>query len=855
MRKVFWKNDWFVGGAVTLVILVLYISTSLFDGLDSRIYDAGMRGVSQKPSDKVAVIAIDNQSVENLGRWPWPRDIQARLIDRLTESGAKVITSSVLLTEPQVDAGLGYIQQLSKIAGTAPVPVVASEADASAVVEQQEDPRWPQVRQVLAEATAKLNADASLVSSLKNAGNVVIPMAFESFGKPEGLPDKELPDYIARNLIDMGVGDGGAEYVLSPQMPLPAFGQVATAVGALVSLNDPDGVYRHEYVAVDYFKGIFPSLAVMSVAKGLNLEPKDIRLLPGQAIQIGQLNVAVDEQARMRPLYYNAAEGQSAFSVDSFYDVYSGKISLEKYRGKIVLIGATALGVAQFMPTPTNPRMPAVEVLAHTISSILQQKFVVEPSWSGLVTFAAVILVALYLMFLLPRLKAGVAAVFSVLILLSLVGTSWGLMAFKLVWVPLMLPASLVLIAHLVLTTFRFLTTERGKERSDAESAESNRMLGLAFQNQGQLDMAFDKFRKCPLDESMLDILYNLALDFERKRQFNKATVVFEYLSTFNAKYKDVEQRLKRSKNMEETVVFGQPNKGNSSLAMGGEVEKPMLGRYQIEKELGKGAMGVVYLGKDPKISRVVAIKTMALSAEFDEEELEDVRARFFREAETAGRLNHPNIVTIYDAGEEHDLAYIAMEFLKGKDLVPYSKPANLLPLPDVLAIVRQVADALGFAHAQNVVHRDIKPANIMYEPDSKTVKVTDFGIARITDSSRTKTGMVLGTPSYMSPEQLSGKKIDGRSDLFSLGVMLYQLCVGQLPFKGESMAELMFRIANEPHRNIRDINPDIPLGLSALINRALTKDPTQRYQTGQDFANAVRQCEALLQNGQADKS
>jgi serine/threonine protein kinase len=184
-----------------------------------------------------------------------------------------------------------------------------------------------------------------------------------------------------------------------------------------------------------------------------------------------------------------------------------------------------------------------------------------------------------------------------------------------------------------------------------------------------------------------------------------------------------------------------------------------MLGRYEIEKELGKGAMGVVYLGRDPKINRVVAIKTMALSQEFEADELVEVKERFFREAETAGRLNHANIVTMFDAGEEHDLAYIAMEFLKGKDLVPYAKPGNLLPLPRVMSIVARVADALSYAHENNVVHRDIKPANIMYEPESDQVKVTDFGIARITDSSKTKTGMVLGTPSFMSPEQLAGKE------------------------------------------------------------------------------------------------
>jgi serine/threonine-protein kinase len=275
----------------------------------------------------------------------------------------------------------------------------------------------------------------------------------------------------------------------------------------------------------------------------------------------------------------------------------------------------------------------------------------------------------------------------------------------------------------------------------------------------------------------------------------------------------------------------------------GGTVEKPMLGRYQVEKELGKGAMGVVYLGRDPKIGRVVAIKTMALSQEFEADELDDVRQRFFREAETAGRLNHPNIVTIFDAGEEHDLAYIAMEFLKGTDLAPHAKRGNLLPLPEVLGIVARVAGALDYAHRNNVVHRDIKPGNIMYDRAADTVKVTDFGIARIADSSKTKTGMVLGTPSFMSPEQLAGRKIDGQSDLFSLGVTLYQLACGALPFQGESMAQLMFRITNEPPADPLAHNPALPDCLLAIINKALAKDKDQRYRTGEEMARDLRAC------------
>ena len=286
----------------------------------------------------------------------------------------------------------------------------------------------------------------------------------------------------------------------------------------------------------------------------------------------------------------------------------------------------------------------------------------------------------------------------------------------------------------------------------------------------------------------------------------------------------------------------GRTNESTLALNKDG-IEKPMLGRYQVEKEIGKGAMGVVYLGRDPKISRVVAIKTMALSDAFDADELADVKARFFREAETAGRLNHPNIVTIYDAGEEHDLAYIAMEYLKGKDLTPHTKADNLLPVSQVLEIVIKVADALDYAHASQIVHRDIKPANIMVELDSGVVKVTDFGIARITDASKTKTGVVLGTPSYMSPEQLTGKKIDGQSDLYSLGVTLYSLLTGQLPFTADSMAALMYKIANEPHTDIRQINHSLPDDLAMIVNKLLEKEAANRYQTGQQLAKDLNKC------------
>jgi serine/threonine-protein kinase len=265
------------------------------------------------------------------------------------------------------------------------------------------------------------------------------------------------------------------------------------------------------------------------------------------------------------------------------------------------------------------------------------------------------------------------------------------------------------------------------------------------------------------------------------------------------------------------------------------------LGRYELSHELGKGAMGVVYRGRDPRINREVAIKAIPLADEFDPEDLEQARASFFREAEMAGRLSHPHIVTIYDAGEDGGTAYIAMELLRGQHLVDYTSPAQRLPTAVAIEIVARLADALHYAHQNQVVHRDIKPANIMFDAPSGELKITDFGIARLTDSGRTRTGVVLGTPSFMSPEQLQGRPITGRSDLFSLAVSLYQLLTGQLPFRGDTMPGLMIKIAQEPHPRIGAINPALPPGLDEFFDRALAKDPAGRYDSGASFAQALR--------------
>ncbi len=826
-RSQFWRSDWFVGCLVVIAVFLFHQSTDFIDTLERRLYDYASTSTGKQPSDRIAIIAIDDQSIANIGRWPWPRDIHAQLIDQLSAAKVKTIAHTVFFFEPQTDRGLPYIRKMKS--------VIAGSGAASAEVNDQ-------LAKVISEAEIALDTDAKLAASVMKAGNVLLPSVFVT-GDPLGKPDSPLPPFAMKSAVEEN--GGFSVQAISGQQPIETIGTASAGVAHLNQAKDiVDGTVRSEPLLINYYGMAVPSMALLAAAKSLNLAMADIKLNPGQSVQIGKLRIKTDESARMLPQFYKSRDGKPAFPIDSFYDVLSGKIPASKYADKVVLIGATAAGVGSFFSTPiASSNMSPAEMIAHITSSILSEHFIVAPGWGLWVSFGVFLLVAAYLIALLPRLSAGVSAAITAVLFSLILISEFGLLAGASLWLKLVLPATLLLVGHLALTTKRFLVTEAGKVKSDEESAETNRMMGLAHQGQGQLDMAFDRFRRVPYSDALMDNMGNLALDFERKRQFNKAQAVYEYMASLNKDFKGLAAKLNRAKNLSETVILGGggSHPGGTVLLDGGGVEKPMLGRYQVEKELGKGAMGVVYLGKDPKIGRVVAIKTMALAQEFEGEELVDARERFFREAETAGRLQHQNIVTIFDAGEEHDLAYIAMEFLKGKDLADFCRDGNLLPVPTVLSIVARVAEALAYAHRQNVVHRDIKPANIMYELQSDTVKVTDFGIARITDSSKTKTGLVLGTPSFMSPEQIAGKKVDGRSDLYSLGVMLYQMLAGVLPFRGDSMAELMYKIANEEAPDIRMVRRDLPEQIARVVALALSKKSEARYQDGDKFAADLR--------------
>ncbi|MEO1203179.1 MAG: serine/threonine-protein kinase, partial [Pseudomonadota bacterium] len=343
---------------------------------------------------------------------------------------------------------------------------------------------------------------------------------------------------------------------------------------------------------------------------------------------------------------------------------------------------------------------------------------------------------------------------------------------------------------------------------------------GSNFLAAGRLEPAFAELRRCPPSEDLSSVMYKLSLAFEEQAKPERAEAVLEWMKRTHGAWVK-EQKPPKDKN-------GVPQR---------------LGRYLIDKRIGRGAMGAVYLAKDPRINRQLALKAIPIEKEFEDEELKEARLRFYREAESAGRLTHPNIITVYDAGEDKGLAYIAMEYVPGIPLKDFTDPKRLLAPKRAIELAADTAEALDYAHNQGVIHRDIKPANLLYNPKEGSLKISDFGVARLTDNNKTKTGIVLGTPMYMSPEQLGAEKLTGLSDLFSLGVTLYELLVGEVPFQATNIAVLMTKITTEDPAPLAGRRAGIPPGIDAVLAKAMAKRPEDRFSSGGEMAIALRKC------------
>lgn len=802
--------------------------------IENKVYDSlvDLRGVNG--SDAVVVVKIDDRSLREIGPPPWPRSIIADALTQLSGFNPRVLGVHLLFPGPQINPGLREVQALRTAVGEVLSPQLRKE-------------RY-KLDQLLVKVGQTMDHDAELISAVNHAVNAVLPVLFTSEPPEAPVSFAALPDWLVRHsfeahrlspphaaasVIDALLFLGPSDQSIMVHSLITTYEHLARKAAALGHINlvpDRDGIVRRIPLFIPFHDRLFPSFALQVAARYLKADLRDIQRSDA-GISIKSIDIPTDGALKM--LIDGSGVDRHIHSV-SFGDVYNGKASAEDFTGKIVLLGESLPGRTPYLRTAGYGSLSHIDVTAAAVENIINRRHLSRPPWANLLELLVVVYFGLFLVFVIPRVKLRDGA-----LILSIFLVTWVCFAVILFmvfgyWVKLFAPVILTAMGFTVVALRRFAIEKQ------SESTELNKMLGLSFQGKGMLDMAFEKFIKCPVENgSVRDLLYDLGKEFERKRMFSKALAVYHHMQKAG-RFRDIQQRIDTLKSLGEAAGPAAV-KPNGALLLGEATTRPTLGRYEIIEELGQGAMGTVYLGRDPKINREVAIKTLSY-ANVDEGKLDEIKERFLREAEAAGRLSHPNIVTIYDVGEEHDMAYMAMELIKGRVLSEYCQKNNLLPPSRALGFVAAVADALDYAHSRGVVHRDIKPDNIILVGGSQ-VKVTDFGIARVVSASHTETGIILGTPNYMSPEQVEGLHVDGRSDLFSLGVVLYELLAGERPFKGDNLANLMYNIAHAAYTPLKKASPDIPVCCHQIVKKLLAKNPQNRLGSAGKLVRRIGQC------------
>lgn len=839
--RAFRRNDWMIGLAVVAAVMAATVAGMLHE-VEGRAYDLATRIAGEPdPGDEVLVVAIDDASLERIGAWPWSRYTLGEINALIARGDPRVTGYTLPLEEPQNEHAQDTLRGLFEL---------------------NRDQLTPDARELFQQAIRQMGTDRVLAASFERSGDVVIGARYSlGAGAPASLP--ALPASMARHALraEASTARGWPDllhpyergHVARVYPPVEQIGRAASGI-ALAQRTGAEAAstQRALPLALAYDEAWLPSLPLLLYAHARNADPGAIRVTPGRNVTVGDERFETDPGMGVYPAWYGRSGNAVPFEVVSAAAVQAREVPPATFRDRVVLVGVTAPSLADPVDTPTGSLMP-VTAAAHQVASLLQGHLYRVPEWALGARAGAFALVALYLMFLLPRLRLTTALAVTVLLAAALANAELLAMTLRQAWLPLMAPLVALVLGHAVLGGKRVLAGKLAEFQ--VELARANRELGDAYRREGRLDEAFARLQRAGAADETVERVYELGLDYERRRRFARAAEVFQHCRRLVPRYRDTKERITRNKRMQDSVVLGHGGNGGGTKTLvveDGGVQNPMLGRYQLVREIGKGAMGTVYQGRDPKIGREVAIKTLALDAEFEAESLQDIKARFLREAETAGRLNHPNIVTIHDVGEEQDLVWIAMDYLGGTPMSEFTDADALLPPSEVFEVLAQVADALESAHESSVVHRDVKPDNIIYDREQGKATVTDFGVAFLVDQTHTRSGTILGSPSYMSPEQVEGYRVDGRSDQFSLGITLYQLLTGELPFTGDSISNLMYRIAHERHREIRRVKPKLPACAATITNRAMEKDPERRYASAEQLAQALRRCG---QGGRKNKS
>lgn len=736
---------------ITFLVMVLYLDQqSWLEKFNLKFQDLGykFRGKIESGNELV-ILALDRQSLDQYGRWPWSRDKLAALVERLSLANPKVIYLDFYLPPDAVEDTSGRTDLLSQ--------------------------------------------------AMKNAGNVILPLYF-NFAEV-GLTPTRYPDILlSSSLVDIEDREEfsynlpyKAKEVYYPGQTLA---EAAFALGYVNQVRDLDRKVRHESMIVAYDDNYYPSVCLQIARRYMSLKTEDLKVAPGPKIYLKDTFIPTDNQCRFL-INYDGPKGSFRYYPAS--SLLDGSLSPELFFRKIVLVGLTDLSISQ-LNTPVSSRFPAIEKTACVVENIIHKNFLKTSSFLSILDFLVLILIGTFCAFVLPNVNLVQRLVILFVFLFVILNLSFILFSsFHIITKPF----------YPLLELLLFLLVSPGIKPQKVPVSRSKNLVET-----GEAPAIRERF--IPTEPEP-----------EKTMQLDMPGHATEKTST--------PVSFSSPKPLEETFT-PKPEKSTSHISVS------QFGRYQVQEIIGKGAMGTVYKGIDPAIDRLVALKTIRLDTLASPEEMAELVDRLVKEAQAAGRLSHPNIVTIYDVGQEGDLYYIAMEYLQGYTLDRMIQKKSDLNYKIVAKIMIQSCQALSYAHEKGIIHRDIKPANIMIL-DNFDIKVMDFGIARLGGSATmTQTGMAMGTPSYIAPEILQGKTADRRSDIFSLGVVLYEILTGQKPFRAETISALIYNILNDQPLMPSAVNEKTPTLFDRIVGKALMKDPEERFQNASEMEAQLKE-------------
>jgi serine/threonine-protein kinase len=754
----------------------------------------------------VVLVDIDDRSIEQYGKWPWDHDLIADLTAAVAAGEPKAILLDVELYEDAAQQAAGRTDVL---------------AGQLAWINQAVLPYD------IAEATFRSNKTSN--PEYLFTTSVVVD-------NPLGLMD-ENSSLLVRKVF----------------LPAEKLLQNKPLLGFDYKRPDNDRLLRHQPMVMNYEGYYYPSASLMTAAKYLGVAPGQIKVIEGQEIQLGaNRKVPINSRGEF---FVRFSEG-TPFAKYSASQVLSEDFSRETLKNKAVVIGLLNSGETEYYPTPVEGKTPEILVEATVIENIINTNFVTPRADLAKVCLITLLVLGVAGAFVLPRVSLLYRMIVLTGALIVLANVDYLLFAsYNIMVSTVYIALELVLfMAASPLLDTTLLGSARSEVRKPSTKAATPRVAAksvdeavpvreikeTASDPENIATVAIDSSDSKTAAVAGLDH-HTLTLDepdrpdepVNRSRPTHTSPAE-ESGRTAHLSDSDAAAALKCEQGDEPELSDSQAGAAGASGRQLATCELKRLGRYQILGILGKGAMGTVYRGVDPAINRPVAMKTIRLDFVTDPDEMAELKERLHREAQAAGKLSHPNIVTIYDVGSEGNLQYIAMEYLEGQTLEELIKKKTRFNYKIIAQMITQICQGLQYAHDQGIVHRDIKPANIMVLSDYR-VKVMDFGIARVDSNSMTKTGIAMGTPNYISPEQLKGREIDRRADIFSLGVMMYEMLLGKRPFKGENLTSLMYAILNHEPEKPSSVRPQIPLLYDHIITKALKKDPAERYQKASD--------------------